>query len=291
VHGRHISGTESRPLRRASSVIVEAVQPAGAGFSVRYREAAGGELQRAGRKSFLREHPEHSARVEQMVAECGRGGRRGVSAPALMRQALDEATARLSKHDQLSLADPGLGGAVEEYYDEYTEALRQAVLVISRQSSSLMLGVMGSDATEAVRSLRAWQEALGLEQTPLRMPVHDAEEGTLSLSSPLLDTAARVAVESGGGGGGGGALGGLGSAGAGGATASGPLATYLKFNSRSGLSLLKPHDGPFRGVILTATIGGATLQYAGLPLALFDGRLDWLALGGKWRRARLHTVE
>ena len=89
VHGRHISGTESRPLRRASSVIVEAVQPAGAGFSVRYREAAGGELQRAGRKSFLREHPEHSARVEQMVAECGRGGRRGVSAPALMRQALE----------------------------------------------------------------------------------------------------------------------------------------------------------------------------------------------------------
>jgi len=69
------------------------------------------------------------------------------------------------------------------------------------------------------------------------------------------------------------------------------------------------------GVILTATIEGATLQYAGLPLALFDGvalgsppwavlkpwwnllgsvpvgRLDWLALGGKWRRARLHTVE
>ena len=39
---------------------------------------------------------------------------------------MDEATARLGKHDQLSLADPGLGGAVEEYYDEYTEALRQA---------------------------------------------------------------------------------------------------------------------------------------------------------------------
>ena len=69
------------------------------------------------------------------------------------------------------------------------------------------------------------------------------------------------------------------------------------------------------GVILTATIEGATLQYAGLPLALFDGvalgsppwavlkpwwnllgsvhvgRLDWLALGGKCRRARLHPVE
>jgi len=61
----------------------------------------------------------------------------------------------------------------------------------------------------------------------LPLPYLLPQEGTLSLSSPLLDTAARVAVESGGGGGGGGALGGLGSAGAGGATVWGPFATCL----------------------------------------------------------------
>ena len=49
----------------------------------------------------------------------------------------------LSTHDKVALKTPSDPmGAIEEYYDEYLAALRDAVQVLSRHSSSIMLGII-----------------------------------------------------------------------------------------------------------------------------------------------------
>ena len=65
------------------------------------------------------------------------------------------------------------------------------------------------------------------------------------------------------------------------------IPAYLKFNSASQLNMLKLHEGPFRGVIVTAHLREGTVrQFGGLPLALFDR----LALTyPHWNRT--HTME
>lgn len=171
-------------------------------------------------------------------------------------EALKDATKCLSAHDKASLAMPNAAipnavEAVEEYYVEYLEALRDAVRVLSEHSNSVMLGFMGDDASQTVHALRSWQSELGLSKPPLRVLA-----GEDQLSPPLPDS-----------------------------VATGPSAlrindtvvfgsttpAFLKFNSRSDFNMLKPHQGPFRGVIITANLKeGSVRQFGGLPLALFQ---------------------
>lgn len=173
----------------------------------------------------------------------GRGlGRASTSVePPPEPEALRAATLALSTHDKLALKTPSDPmGAIEDYYDEYMTALRDAVEVLSEHSSSIMLGIMGDHPAEAVDALRAWQQELSLPQPPLRM-LDSSGEG---LTDPMCDESAidtSIAAP-----------------------------TYLKFNSMSEFNMLKPHEGPFRGVIITANLReGSVRQYAGLPLALF----------------------
>lgn len=166
-------------------------------------------------------------------------------APSVVQQIeaseLKEATRRLVSHDKKSLATPR--AIIEEYYSEYFDALEQAVRVLTAHSSSIMLGIMGDDSEEAVGALRSWQTALDLPQAPLRV-LDEAGEG-------LLDAAASDPA----------AIAGM--------PRSAPA--YLKFNSASQLNMLKLHEGPFRGVIVTAHLHEGTVrQFGGLPLALFD---------------------
>lgn len=148
----------------------------------------------------------------------------------------------LSTHDRASLKTPSDPmAAVEEYYDEYLSMLRDAVETLSAHSSSIMLGIMGDCPEQAVDALRSWQRQLGLPQPALRMLDSTGD----SMSAPMCDAAAI------------------------GESASAPA--YLKFNSMSGSNLLKSHEGPFRGVIITANLNeGSVRQFGGLPLVLFD---------------------
>lgn len=163
----------------------------------------------------------------------------------LRTESLEAATMRLSKHDRLSLKHPSdpmaqVASDVDDYYKEYIGALQDAVRVLTKHSSHVMLGVMGDDPMQAVGALRSWQEHLGLPQPPLRV----LDESGTALSDALLpdDTATS---ESGG-------------------------PAYLKFNSQSNFNMLKEHEGPFRGVIITANLReGSVRQFGGLPLALF----------------------
>ena len=156
-------------------------------------------------------------------------------------QQLKAATLALSTHDKLALKTPSDPmGAIEEYYDEYLSALRGAVQVLSRHSSSIMLGVMGDHPEQAVDALRQWQQQLGLPQPQICM----LDGAGDCLSAPMCDTTAKRSA------------------------IAGPA--FLKFNSGTERNMLKPHDGPFRGVIITANLHEGTVrQFGGLPLVLF----------------------
>ena len=118
--------------------------------------------------------------------------------------------------------------------------------MVTESSNYVMLGLMGDDPHETVAALRSWQQALGLIQPPLC--VLD-ESGGGACSLPGLPDAV--------------ALGELPDSSLG-------APAYLKFNSMSGFNLLKKHEGPHRGVIITACLRtGRTHQYGGLPLNLF----------------------
>ena len=157
---------------------------------------------------------------------------------------LKAATLTLSTHDKLALTSPGDPMmAFEEYYEEHMQALSDAVKTLNRHSSSIMLGVMGDHAEEAVDALRSWQRQLNLPQPPLQVLVETPTgEG---LSDPLCDSVAKAAEKT--------------------------TPAYLKYNSRNEFNMLKPHEGPFRGVIITANLHeGSVRQFGGLPLVLFD---------------------
>ena len=110
----------------------------------------------------------------------------------------------------------------------------------------MMLGFMGDDPETTVAALRTWQQvrthahgapahlltahatpsqALGLIQPPLCV-VDDSGEGACSAPG-LPDTVALGELPS----------------------SSLGAPAYLKFNSMSGLNMLKPHEGPHRGAL------------------------------------------
>jgi len=177
------------------------------------------------------------------------------------RAALRVATVCLGAHDRLALESSrpprrGAAGlrltarprraATSTRPAPSVEALRDAVKVVTESSNYVMLGLMGDDPQETVAALRSWQQALGLIQPPLC--VLD-ESGGGACSLPGLPDAV--------------ALGELPDSSLG-------EPAYLKFNSMSGFNLLKKHEGPHRGVIITACLRtGRTHQYGGLPLNLF----------------------
>jgi len=176
------------------------------------------------------------------------------------RAALRVATVCLGAHDRLALESTrpprrGTAGlrlttkprrATSTRPAPSAEALRDAVKVIAESSNYVMLGFMGDDPHETVASMRSWQQALGLTQPPLC--VLD-ESGGGACSVPGLPDAVALGELS--------------------DTSLGAPA-YLKFNSMSGFNMLKTHEGPHRGVIITASLRtGRTHQYGGLPLHLF----------------------
>jgi len=158
--------------------------------------------------------------------------------------ALLQATKRLSAHDKLSLSSPAspmdaIPDAVEGYYEEYFLALQEAVHVLMRHSNSVMLGIMGDNPAQAVSALRTWQEELNLAQPPLQI-IDDCSLNPVELPDRTVRSSESK------------------------------VPTYLKFNSASQFNMLKAHEGPFRGVIITANLReGTTRQYGGLPLSLF----------------------
>ena len=159
---------------------------------------------------------------------------------SLSPSSLKAATLHLSAHDRRSMATPSDPMAtIEEFYDEYFASLQHAVRVLAEHSKSVMLGFMGDSPAQAVDALRAWQQELELSQPPLQV-VDETSLNPVELSDTVV-----LSSES-------------------------TVPTYLKFNSANDFNVLKAHGGPFRGVVITATLDGTTRQFGGLPLSLFD---------------------